>query len=550
MSKELIHSNVVDAASWSTTSITVSPMNFSLENPLVDINDPDAYDMLVDGRAAASGLRVSEKTSLMHPAVWQGLELISGDLAAIPIEPKQKLGDGDQVTLDQSDPLYGLVHWEANTEQTAFEFWKQMMVDRLLWNNAYAYIMRNSDGTPRELVPLLPDRTRAERRNNQGYYITQVEGEAVELLASEVFHVHGMSLDHLMGFKWIKAARDAIGLALAEIKFASDFYKNGGRVGGILELPSNMPKKAKDNVETGFRKSYGSQEAFKTVVLREGAKFHAAQTTPEAAQVVEGRQESVRDIARYFNVRPGKLGDETKESFSSKSEDNRDHWDTTLKPHARSITQEARRKLTTPDQKRQGFYFAYDTRGLLSMSFDRLASSLNTLRASEIVNADEAREMLGMNKREDGRGGEYINTNINTRQQPQESEDNEAFRQLASSAISRAARLLRDRVVAKSKRNRGKGLCQWMDAGGLNEFSSIFTREIQEVTTHVSAELPVSETVDAIIADASQLCETVLNSTGVDEITPVAEANFSEWSSSAGPRFIDQLFGDVDDADS
>ena len=98
--------------------------------------------------------------------------------------------------------------------------------------------------------------------------------------------------------------------------------------------------------------------------------------------MVDARQESVRDIARYFNIRPGKLGEESKTSFASKSEDNRDHLDTTLRPHLRCITQECRSKLLTRDQKRNRFYFRHDTREFLAMDFAKLSESLTKLRAA------------------------------------------------------------------------------------------------------------------------------------------------------------------------
>ena len=80
-------------------------------------------------------------------------------------------------------------------------------------------------------------------------------------------------------------ARESFALSLAAEEFASKYFRYGGRIGGILEVPAGMTKKGADNLEAGYRKTYEKVDnAFKTVILRDGAKFHQAQFTPEQTQ--------------------------------------------------------------------------------------------------------------------------------------------------------------------------------------------------------------------------------------------------------------------------
>ncbi len=553
MDGSLIEQSVTQSDVMGSLITQPANMPMSMENPNFDLDDPDAYDLLTDGAETPSGVRVSNESALMHPAVFQATTMISGDVAGLPLGVFRQELDGNRMPV--RGQLHELVHWQPNQEMNAFRFWRRMLSWKLLWGNAYAFIMRDGNGQARELLPLLPDRTNMERIDGQLYCVTEVDGRIRPIVADDVFHLEGISIDTLQGYNFVKAARYAIGLAIAEIGFASRFYKNGGRVGGILELPAGMTKTARDKVEEGFRRTYGTNEAFKTIVLRENAKFHSAQVSPEDAQVVDARQESVRDIARLFNVRPGKLGEESRTSFASKSEDNRDYYDTTLRPHLRDIVMECRSKLLSPSQQRMGMYFEHDTRQLLAMDFASMADAIVKLRSAEVINANESRQLINMNKREDDRGSEYRNPNINTTEDGDEqpAEDSgatdepaaRAFRSLLSNTVKRMAAGVAKR--AKSHATDPEKFCDWIDNGYMNQKDSIsdaIGEVAQAAAQAVEIEDPAvasSEITDQFLAESLQILQTVAASTTLPELRVVVDANMSEWAAVAGERYAKQL---------
>lgn len=548
----MIESAITQTDVLGTTIAGPVNMPMSPENPSVDINDPDVWDQWGGGEHSTSaGIRVSAEKALSHPAVWQAVSMISDDVAVMPLELFREQSDGDKIK-QKGDSTHELVHWTPNSETNAFKFWSRMLTWKLLWGNAYAYIMRNGNGQPTELLPLLPDRTNVERHGGRLYCITEVDGILVSIPMSEVLHLEGLSYNGMNGKKFIDAACNAIALGLAEIDFASKFYKNGGRMGGILELPAGMPKLSRDRVEEGFKKHYGSNEAFKTVVLRENAKFHAAQMSPKEAQGVEARQESVRDIARLFKLRPGKLGEESRTSFASKSEDNRDYYDTTLRPHLFEIAQECRDKLLTDEQKRDGYYFQHDTTALLRMDFKSMSEALSTLRASEIINADEARGMINMNKREDGSGSDYRNPNINTTETPSDAGSDavarKAFQRMLATTLGRMSGVIADRAKRQAK-DAGKFLA-WIDEK-FGEQQQAVKQAVGEVMT--AAELaidepPTQEHIDSVVGklieEARQQLQTVAASTTADELQKVVAATMTEWIANCGERFACQILED------
>lgn len=388
------------------------PRAASLENPSVPINSPEAYEMLTDGRASSAGIVVNESKALAVPALWQGLALISGDVAKLPFNVYQKIGPDDDRHKATKHPVHRLINRKPNRETHAFNFWRRMIVHRLLWNRAYALIVRRGNGTPAELLPLLPDRTHAERHNGQLVYVSEIEGELRTFFPEQIFHLEGITCDNLEAQDFIKSARDAIGVALSALGLAARFFKHGARTGGILTIPPGAPKGVRDKIEEGFRRTYeGGDEAFKTVILREGAKFDQAQQSLRDSQMVDARRESKRDVAAFLNVRPSKLGEESAVSYASKSEDNEDYYDCTLSHHTGEIAAEANDKLLTEGELQQGYYCEHNPAALLRMNLKDQSEAWSKLRAIGVLSANEIRGFLNINRRKDPGGDSYDNPN-------------------------------------------------------------------------------------------------------------------------------------------
>jgi HK97 family phage portal protein len=365
----------------------------TIENPSVSLSDPASFDEAFGGGSATdAGIKITERKSLACAALWQGIAKISGDIAKLPFDLWRRRPDEGREKA-KNHRVYSLVRRRPNREHAAVVFWRRMVANAVLWNRSFAYIDRAGDGTPLELFPLLPDRTTVERHNGEIIYVTEVNKRLRPFPARDILHIEGLCFDNLGAQSMIYEARNSIALALAQERFASKFFRNGGRTGGVLELPIAMPKKARDTVEEGFRKTYENvDEAFKTVILRENAKFHAAQSTPKDAQMTEARESQVRDVARWLNMAPSLLGVEGSRPYKSKEEDKGEYLDSTLSIWLELISGECWLKLLTPaEQDSDELYFEHNTGALLRMATkDRYAVHEIAIR-SRIKNPNEVR---------------------------------------------------------------------------------------------------------------------------------------------------------------
>jgi hypothetical protein len=184
-------------------------------------------------------------------------------------------------------------------------------------------------------------------------------------------------------------------LGLAQEKFASKFFANGGRIGGILELPLGMPKPVRDTLEEGFRKSYeGSDNPFKTVILRDNAKFHAAQQSPDDAQLVDSSEAQVRNVARWFNVPPAKLGLKDATAYNATEQANQAYLDQCLSVWLARIAAQIHRKLLSA--REQSMYVVkHVTDELLRMDLAKMVTTLTqAVGQRPILTRNEARAQI------------------------------------------------------------------------------------------------------------------------------------------------------------
>lgn len=448
----------IDVGGWSTAAGHVPTVRNWTETTATEIDQLDVYEW-GGGANSAAGELVTSRTAFRIPAVWQAVDLISGAIAKLPLRVYRRRDDGSrEVAYDHA--AFDLVRSQPNAELDYFRFWRRVIVHRLIWQNAYVWILRDQLGRPLELIPLLPDRTRPVRVDGLLWYVTEISRktgigrELVPLDARDVIHLEGLVTDpedDLRAQSLVKHARDSWGKALAALRFSSTFFKSGGRIGGTLIVPPELGPKAQDTLEKGFRRNYERPDsAFKVVVLRDGAKFERGQFSAREAMVSEGYHDSVRDVARYFNIAPSRLGDDQTTSFASKSEDNRAFLEDTLDPYLVSITAQCDAKLLTDDERRgRRYYHEHVTAALLRLNTLERYQVYQIGVAATILSPNDCRELENMNPRPGGDTYENPNTS---------SSGSNANTQALRESLGRhlAGTLERVAGVARERRDRDK----------------------------------------------------------------------------------------------
>jgi len=385
----------------------------ALENPNIPLGSPAVWNEVFGDTGTEAGEAVSPSRALTYSPVWQAVNLISGDVAKLPLNVYRRRPDlgerGREV--DREHPAQKLLRYKSNGVMSAYKFWRRMLTHVLIWNNAYALI-DYQNGQPVALLPLLPDRTRPEiQADGSIIFVSEVGRTLHGFNASQVLHLEGVSVFGDADTELVYKARNSFSLGLAAEKFASKFFANGARIGGVLEVPAGMTKTAADNLETGFRKTYENvTNSFKTVILRDSAKFHTGQFTPEQSQLVAARQEQVREVARWYNLPPHKLGDfASSASYSSLEQENRSYLDSCLSAWLHTIASECYLKLLTGEQQDNNTHFIEHNTGALIAADIKTQYEVGRMGIEMgVLSPDEFRAMQNQNPRGDGLGEKFL----------------------------------------------------------------------------------------------------------------------------------------------
>lgn len=474
------------------------PWNASIENPSMSLQDPRTWDELLRGSESEAGIRVTQASAMTLGPVFQALSTISGDVATATLNVFNVVENDDR-EIDWDHEAQPFVAVQPNEEMCAFELWRRLMVHALLWPAGYLWVSRegrSSRGRMLGLYNLLPDRTVPKRMDDGTlFFVSEIAGVLEPFRADEIIPIKGVSVDNTKGCDLVESARNCWGLALAAEGFGSKFFRAGAQAGGFLEIPATWTEKAKAVLSEGFDKKYtGKDNWFKTVILRDGAKFHASTIDAQKSQMHELREDQVRDTARFFNLPPYKLGLSDSVSYNSQEQSQinyltgcLNHWFATVRG-ACNI-----KLLNTNDRMSGKRYLEHNVSKLLEVDTKTMNEVLNIQRTAEVINANEWRRKIGLNKRKDPGGEDYTNPNTKSgfggggsppEPKPAKTPKN-AARDLFCDTVNRVAR--RVGFDARSASRKPQKFAAWLD-GKAQEHRAVFTESLAPVLRVMVAE--------------------------------------------------------------
>lgn len=282
----------------------------SLENPTVSISDPAAFELFTG--TSAAGVPVTEDRVYGLTAWYRGVALLSGVMASMPFKV-YKAGTKEQVaqrtTLDNPNPA-----------MTPFEFWQTHYAHAISWGTGYARKVRDGADIVRELWPVHPSAVTIElvaptRANPSGKVFKVTDrrtGEMRRLTQWDIFETPYLSLDGRQGTRPLQVAREALGIALATERTSSSFYRNGGRLSGVLQSKKALNDETAGRLKRRFEaKMAGPDHAGSIAVLDLDTEFRPISISPQDAQLLESRRFSVTEVARLLGIPPHLLGDVT-----------------------------------------------------------------------------------------------------------------------------------------------------------------------------------------------------------------------------------------------
>lgn len=329
-----------------------------------DIGDPGLADYMRG--AGLDPVVGAPEQAMRYMPVFRCVDLISSTLGSLPFGLKRRTRTGEVEEL-VGHPVNDLLAIQPNAWQSPFVFLAQMQCNALLEGNAYALVIRSRE-RPINLIPLDPYRVTPVQ--NEDWTVTyeyqRPNGGKVRYNQREILHLRALSQDGIRGVSRVRAAREAIELALATERAATSFFRNGMAPGGVLKHPKTLSAQAHDRlVQSLSQRHQGVKNFFRWLVVEEGMDVAPLPSNAQNSQMVEQRRFQIEEAARAFGVpRPLLMMDDT--SWGSGIEQLGILFVRFgLKPWFTAWEHAVGMALLTMEERRQGIYADFDERDLL-----------------------------------------------------------------------------------------------------------------------------------------------------------------------------------------
>lgn len=364
------------------------------------------FEWATGGKSSDAGVTINGYTALSHCPLWQGVNIIAGDIGQVPIRLVR-----DEFNEQRRHPSWNLLRVKPNPLQTP-SVWKETMMQwAIIWGNGVSWVVRDNMGRPMELIPLRPDMLYPDVVDFEGAriiiyrYWSLNTGKEYIFRNDDVIHIQGLTSDGIWGYPLHEVARNCIGQGLAIEKHGNATFRNAARLSGLLKTGKRLNEEAMKRLRSSFEHIHaGVDNAGRVAILEEGMEFVPISMSNLDAQWAEAKEMSGLDAARLLNLPAYKLNYLKDSSVRANLEEqNADYVQRTLSRWFNRCSEEFRRKLLTVREWMSDEYeFVWDVEKFLKADIDTMATVIDKMVKAEIFNRNEGRRWFRMPPYEGG----------------------------------------------------------------------------------------------------------------------------------------------------
>ena len=258
-------------------------------------------------------LEINPTTVLSFHAVFSCISLIASDISKMPLRLMRR--DSNGIWKENNNGTPARIYRRPNAFQNRMQFFECWLNSKLCHGNTVVLKIRNTRGDITELrildwnkvTPLVADDGSVFYQINPDN-MTGVDA-SVTVPAREVIHDRFNCLFHpLIGLSPIYAA----GLAAMQghhiQENSAHFFRNGSKPSGVIEVPGTITEENARKLKANWDTGYTGENAGKTGLLSNGAKYSPISMSADDAKVVEQLQMSEKIVCSTFHVPAYKAG--------------------------------------------------------------------------------------------------------------------------------------------------------------------------------------------------------------------------------------------------
>jgi HK97 family phage portal protein len=313
-------------------------------------------------------------------AVFRAVNIISSGLATLKIEYKRKDRAKGYFKIDNGkagSKLNYLLSVRPNSRLNAYEFKKNLVSQILLQGNAYVLPVKNILGEVESLYLLTPGSVAHDVYSNTYQIADPVNMISTVVGADDILHFKNVSSDGgYTGLSTVSYAALTLGIAATSDQETLKRFATGGRFKAILK--NNTSTKGWGEYQDEQLKAHGEdlQEAISRgddiLAVKGDVEVSPLSMSSADMQFLESRKFTIREIARFFNVPPSKLMDDTNSNYKTAELSNVDFYSEALKPLVEAIISEFSAKLLN-EWNFQEYKFRFDLSSIYTLDLDSKA---------------------------------------------------------------------------------------------------------------------------------------------------------------------------------
>lgn len=344
----------------------------------------------------------SRGEALALPAVNAAIRSISEAAATLSVGVVKVAADGTE-NADTAHPIAQLLADAPNDWTSTFEFIRDLTIRALTDDFGGLAWVNRVRGEVREIILLPLGRLSVEFRFDTGEPVYRLAGVVID--SRDVIHLRSPFYRSPLSM-----AMSAITVGTLLETHAKNLFKNASRPGGWIGMEKGLGDEALKKMRAAWKGAFeGADNAGKTPVLWDGAKFNSLVLNSTDAQFLENRTYQNLEVARAFRVPPQMLYELGRATWKNAEQGGKEFLTYTMEPWLHGLESAMRRALFN-DEERKTYRIKFERDDLTRASLTERATAINSLRSSQVLNPNEGRQWLDLPPY--AGGNEYSNPNI------------------------------------------------------------------------------------------------------------------------------------------
>ncbi len=319
----------------------------------------------------------------------------------------------DRRIIIKKHPITDLLNY-PNPQTNGSLLFESVFSYKMISGNSFVLAVPGSDGVPRELYTLRPDRVSISTDKdgyinhfcyNGGakeikYPVDKVTGRSA-ILHLKSFH----PLNDHFGQSPIEAAAYSIDQHNAAAKWNQALLQNGAKPSGALvvnpagnggmgSLTEEQFSRVKKQIEDQYT---GHGNAGRPMLLEGGMDWKEMSISPKDMDFLQSKNMAAREIALAFGVPPQLLGIPGDNTYSNLVEARLALWEHTIIPQLEDLCDALNRWLVPMFKRSENIFIGYDSDAISALQPNR-DNLWARISSASFLSDEEKKEILGFNK--------------------------------------------------------------------------------------------------------------------------------------------------------